>query len=120
MDWQDKLRKKYPKIVGNIGFEHGKGWYHLIDLLCKKLQWDTDMNGQPQVEATQVKEKFGGLRFYTGPTTDRQDSMIEFAESLSYHVCERCGSTNRVKSTRGGWIQSLCQKCRCEDNKSTK
>ena len=46
------------------GFSCGDGWYLLIDRLCSSLQWDTDTNKYPQVVATQVKEKYGTLRFY--------------------------------------------------------
>ena len=37
----------------------------------------------PQVEATQVKEKYGGLRFYVFGGDDKIDSLISFAESMS-------------------------------------
>ena len=37
----------------------------------------------PQVEATQVKEKYGGLRFYVFGGNEKIDSLISFAESLS-------------------------------------
>lgn len=116
MTWQDKLRKKFPKILGNIGFEHNKGWYYLIKILCKQLQWDIDMNGQPQIEATQVKEKFGSLRFYTGSATERQYAMITLAETLSGYICESCGSIEGVRQNTHGWIRSLCAKCRSERN----
>ena len=72
---QKKLYEKYPKIFRQKklsmketcmcwGIEAGDGWYDLIDQLCAQLQFNTDKNRYPQVEATQVKSKFGGLRFY--------------------------------------------------------
>lgn len=71
---QEQLFNRYPKIFAqhalpmtetamNWGIECGDGWYTLIDTLCGLLQHGTDRNGAPQVEATQVKEKFGALRF---------------------------------------------------------
>ncbi len=123
----NKLLKKYPKIfiqhTWSIKdsampwlFECGDGWYKIIDLLCSLLQWDIDHNGHPQIEATQVKEKYGGLRFYTNGMDERQHGMISFAEHLSEHTCETCGSMEGVRQTTG-WIVSLCPKCMAEYKK---
>lgn len=57
--------------------------------------------------AVQVKEKFGGLRFYVrGPVTDDQMTMISFAEHLASNTCEVCGKRGRRRG--GGWIRTLC------------
>lgn len=104
------LCEKFPKIFAERdssrlitamcwGFEVEDGWYSLIDVLCEQLQWETDEQGAPQVVATQVKEKCGGLRFYVRNATDRQRAMIDFAKALSYRTCEVCGAlTNDSKS----------------------
>jgi len=116
-----KLVTKYPKIFAQRnkpmtetamcwGFECGDGWYWLIDNLCSLLQWDIDHNKHPQIEATQVKEKYGTLRFYTNGSDDKQDGMIDLAESLSSSICEKCGSVDGVTQTEG-WIVTLCKKC---------
>lgn len=132
---QDELYEKYPKIFGQKdlspketamcwGIECGDGWYMLIDQLCKHLQFHTDHNNKswngeplpyPQVEAVQVKEKWGGLRFYTNGHSDKQEGAISFAEKMSYHICEECGSTDEVDLTIvTGWYRSLCKTCRGE------
>ncbi|MBC8736383.1 hypothetical protein F6X40_05975 [Paraburkholderia sp. UCT31] len=56
----------------------------------------------PQVVATQVKEKFGTLRFYASGHNSAQDGMIELAEMLSARLCELCG--NRGRLYRDEWI----------------
>ena len=72
---ESKLFSKYPKIFRQKdlsmqqtcmcwGVSTGDGWYKIIDMLCSFLQFDIDNNNYPQIEATQVKEKFGTLRFY--------------------------------------------------------
>lgn len=61
----------------------------------------------PQVVAIQVKEKFGGLRFYYNGGDDYIRGLVSMAESMSYVTCETCG--NPGKSTKGGWIQTLCK-----------
>jgi hypothetical protein len=66
-----------------------------------------------QVIANQVKEKFGGLRFYVSGADDHVDGMIALAETLSYHICEHCGVMDEtVVCTGKGWVQTLCMKCR--------
>lgn len=132
------LIKKYPKIFAQHklpmtetcmcwGLECGDGWYNLLDTLCGLLQWDIDKNSYPQIEATQVKEKFGTLRFYTSGKEGEferlglgekdwaskcgiQEGMIRFAEYLSSNICEKCGSNQDVKQTTG-WIVTLCPTC---------
>ena len=117
---ENKLFKDYPKIFRKKdlpmsqtclcwGVATGDGWYMLIDSLCNYLQFDIDRNGEPQIEADQVKEKYGSLCFYTGGT-DRQRGMIAFASYLSAFICEDCGSTDNVTQTKG-YITSLCKSC---------
>jgi hypothetical protein len=64
-----------------------------------------------QVEATQVKEKLSGLRFYYSGGDDEIRGMVSLAESLSYRICEECGCPGDV-SVRGGWYKTLCKDCR--------
>ena len=66
----------------------------------------------PQVEAVQVKEKYGGLRFYTMGGNEKIDALISFAESMSECTCEECGRPGT--QDEGGWIKTLCETCRGE------
>ena len=56
--------------------------------------------------AVQVKEKFGGLRFYVQAATDKHYQYISFAESMSYRTCESCGAAG--KTYTDGWHTTLC------------
>ena len=56
--------------------------------------------------AVQVKEKFGGLRFYVQAATDKHYNFISFAESMSYRTCESCGADG--KTYTDGWHRTLC------------
>lgn len=116
-----KLITKYPKIFadryGDLrttamcwGFSCDDGWYWLIDELCSLLQWDIDHNRQPQIVASQVKEKYGRLCFYTHSATERQQGMISTIEYLSTVVCELCGR-NGATQTDNGWVKTLCAVC---------
>ena len=117
----EKLFENYPKLFKQkdlsykqscmaFGFNCDDGWYMLIDKLCESIQFHIDKNSHPQVEVVQVKEKFGGLRFYTNNADEYLTGYIDFAESLSMEICEVCGSTKGVGQTVG-WIKTICTKC---------
>ena len=65
--------------------------------------------------ASQVKEKFGGLRFYVDRATEEHYNYINFAENMSYRTCEVCGSPG--KRYTDGWHQVLCDTHAKEDGR---
>lgn len=131
---QKKIYEKYPKIFGQKdlpmtdtcmcwGIECGDGWYWLLDMLCQAVQdhVESRQDGSKdshQVEAVQVKEKFGGLRFYVNSADAEVYGMISLAEQMSYNICEKCGSTENIQRTKGGWITYLCPKCLKESGRN--
>lgn len=165
------LCSKYPKMFANRyadmkttamcwGFEHGDGWYNILDALCGNIQshidwsiknnqfdiehnkmladmkagnfeefekkssaWASDYRERiradylkseprkvrepvPQVVLSQVKEKFGTLRFYYDGGNEVIRGMVSMAESMSARTCEECGNPGRTRG--GGWIRTLC------------
>lgn len=127
---QKKLFKKYPKIFRQKdlpmtqtcmcwGIACGEGWYSLLDVLCGLIQHRCDHKelNCHQVEATQVKEKFGTLRFYARGGDDMTSAYIGFAEYMSGTICELCGATLGVSQTKG-WIKTLCKECKKANGKS--
>lgn len=118
-DLDKLLCEKYPKIFANRrepatrtcmswGFNCGDGWFDLIDVLCERLQYETDKRGAPQTVAVQVKQKFGQLRFYAHPVSETQFALIDFVESLSERVCEECGSPGTLLVTPRRWFETRC------------
>jgi hypothetical protein len=104
-----ELVAKYPEIFaeaynGRFGFECGDGWFELIDNLCSLLMIDESLTPV----ATQVKEKFGALRFYVNEATDYQYELIDRAGTLSQHTCEVCGAPGTADYKRS-WIKTLCE-----------
>lgn len=61
-----------------------------------------------QVVAIQVKEKFGGLRFYYNGGDEYIRGLTTMAEEMSYRICEVC--SDKAAPTQGGWIRTLCEK----------
>jgi len=80
----------------------GPGWFEIIkDLITDliALGWDR--------ETCQVKEKFGGLRFYINAGSDEIHDRISQAEKASYETCEVTGQPGKLRNDLG-WIETLC------------
>ncbi len=116
----DKLYHDFPDLYRQhtlspqetclcFGVECSNGWFQLIYNLSKKL-----MEIDPDVQAVQVKEKYGGLCFYIGfVNKDKAAELyaaIDEAEEFSYKICEACGKEGYPNSQ--GWIITLCEACR--------
>ena len=67
---------------------------------------------------TQIKEKFGGLRFYCHGTTKEVYDVISKYEQLSKLVCIRCGA--KATKISMGWISPFCDKCAHDMNAGNK
>ena len=125
------LIERYPKIFGSKDpnnlfcaycFDHGDGWFSVIDSLCFVIQnhvdnlrykhvnmSQEDFDEAHQVVAAQVKEKFGLLRVYFDNADAFINGATSIAELMSGKICEYCGEAG---SRRGcGYIQTLCDKC---------
>jgi hypothetical protein len=123
----EQLIQKYPKIFqqyeGNPGMVNWygvpKGWLDIIDKLCGAIQeyvnsttrYTKDGPIKPiQPTLTQMKEKFGGLRFYMDNSDDYIEGMIRMAEYMCDNTCQDCGSEQDLGLTKG-WISVLCRTC---------
>jgi hypothetical protein len=107
------MENKHPKILsdGYGGFCIGKGWYQVVDSLCYEIQQYIDYKARKkeevsQVIAEQIKEKFGGLRFYYRGGDEVISRMVRMAEQWAEHTCEECGKPGRERP--GSWIKTLC------------
>lgn len=142
------------------GLEVGDGWYNIIETLCEAFTYTYSTSVQvdeedgkrlkikpsewpgkeplyffeidsPQAIATQVKEKFGTLRFYymlkftdtfkelletkkypdlervRNRYTDYFDGIVHYAEIASGRTCEVTGKPGQM-CVRGGWFKVLC------------
>ena|SRR3990167_10617799 len=119
---QDKIFSKYPKIFKQKdlpmtqtamcwGLDCGDGWFDIIDRLCDAIQSYTDNNQKSQVEAIQVKEKYGCLEFYTDNSDDYIQGMIALARNISQYTCEECGSKGELYE-KNYWWRVRCENCK--------
>jgi hypothetical protein len=87
------------------GFWCPPGWLPLVAGLSLAIEaLARDMPDPPRV--AQVKEKFGGLRFYMSHGHDDIFALIDTAEAASFHVCQECGSPGQLRP--GSWLKTLC------------
>lgn len=122
------------------GFECGDGWYQILYSLCSQIQhhidwshknkeFDLKWNAEhpdekrkvrkpvPQVIAVQVKEKFGGLRFYYDGGDEQIYGMVRMAESWAANTCETCGAPGKMRGR--GWMYTACDAHTREEDLTT-
>jgi hypothetical protein len=107
------LETTYPQMFAGQygGIECAAGWRPIIASLCAGIQHHIDWKNRqspvvPQVTVTQIKEKFGGLRFYYDGGDDEISGMVTMAAGWASHACEECGSQGVLR--HGGWLKTLC------------
>jgi hypothetical protein len=117
--FQKQMEEKYPKMLSGQygGFAVGEGWWVILDKLMGQIQHHIDWKNRerevvPQVVISQIKEKFGGLRFYYDGGDDYISGLVTMAESWAGSICEDCGSIGTRRD--GGWIRTLCDKHEAE------
>jgi len=87
------------------------GWRDIILRLDEQIA-EID----PDYKVDQIKEKFGGLRYYVtlskGITDDQQNQiwkLIEDAEALSYKTCDVCGKPGKCDVQNRMWMATRCE-----------
>lgn len=95
----------------------GKGWWPIVEKLHKQL-----LKIDPDYKIGQIKEKFGGLRYYytsslVDSTTqydavlqDQMQALVRNAVAQCAEICEICGDTGSLREYNG-WVKTLCEPC---------
>ena len=111
--FEKHMTERFPKIFADPygGVACGKGWWPILEALCGQIQHHIDWKNKqlevvPQVTVAQIKEKFGGLRFYYDGGDEHINGMVRMAEAWADASCEECGSPGKRRD--GGWIKTLC------------
>ena len=99
----------------------GPGWRPILEALDEQIEGILGKSeAKSFLRVLQVKEKFGGLRFYfktegVSPEDNRriQDAVF-FAEKMSFKMCEECGGLDievrHQKNQKFGWVKTLCMR----------
>lgn len=92
------------------------GWEPLIRRAAEKIepiiQKFVDEGGEKdghRLTSTQIKEKFGTLRWYFSYSHPDIDAIIKEAEKESTRTCEDCGEEGQERG--GGYILTQCDDC---------
>lgn len=132
-EFANRMEAKYPEMFAHPygGFAIGTGWWPIVESLCGQIDSYTKWRNNtrqallkdnphnlsipeevPQVIVEQIKEKFGGLRFYYQGGDDFIRGLETMAEVWANHTCEECGKPGTRRS--GGWVQTLCDEHEAE------
>lgn len=113
--WESEMYEKYPKTLKGLSyFEINKGWNELVEEITSKIEViNNKYSPSSYIRAVQVKQKFGGLRYYISiEDVEEQDvkyvyDIIAEAEKRSFTICEYCGSTAKISKHRT-YVETLC------------
>ena len=98
------------------GFSCGDGWFDIIYSASTKLEplirdWlEANPTADYSPRASQVKEKYGTLRFYMTASSKEMDAIISDACRASRVTCEECGQPGETRN-EGYWLYVRCDKC---------
>jgi len=90
-------------------FEVPPGWHQLVQKLVQDI---IATNPSDELVILQIKEKFGGLRFYVGVASDEVFNLIDIAEQESYKICQDCGTRKEVTTCGSAWFRTVCSTCK--------
>lgn len=108
------LQEKYPGLDPLCGIWVPPGWVNLVDELLESLN---KIPGWKNSAVSQIKEKFGGLRFYID-VRDAGGNVYSFSQSEAYAlivkaerdsttICDQCGKPGKLSGK--GWLATLCE-----------
>ena len=106
--WIVEIKAAYPEAFEDLfefGFACDEGWRDLILWAVARM-----VSADPKIRIHQIKEKFGGLRIYTGSDSEDAWRVAQEAELLSVRICEHCGQPGALITSRSRWV-TLCDDC---------
>lgn len=107
------LIQKYPQQFKDIhSYTYAIfpiGWMSLVIELIDKC-----IAINPNFEIVQIKEKFGGLRFYINGRNPDIEPIIHEYEGKCYHTCIKCGKPGDIKYGSKAWISPYCEQHRID------
>ena len=101
----DKFLPNYYKSV-----DVDEGWYQIV-VDCDNLLTEID----PDYKIAQIKQKFGGLRYYFQPSSteyndelwEKMNAVVHTYEDIAWVTCEATGNPGVLMKSSGGWLKTL-------------
>ncbi len=113
----EMLYAKYGRMFYQTPYiECPDGWHEIIEGLTEELYSASLQFKEDGIKVSQIKEKFGGLRYYVDyDLPDEQivevEQIIRKWEKFSYKICADCGSEENVVQSKKYWESTLCTDC---------
>lgn len=108
----ERFKPQWPYEL--FGVECGEGWKHLYEPITEYIENYNKTHEDEPIEIHQIKEKFGGLRYYTNFCTEELRKMIDKAEKESFKTCEVCGKHIDKPIIENRWVYAECNECHNE------
>jgi hypothetical protein len=99
------------------GFEFQDGWNGCVLKCLNSIAEYVALHPDSQFRIEQLKQKFGGLRFYYIAAEKHYDEihkLVILAEKECSVTCELCGQPGRLCSSNG-WLMTMCGDCAAEN-----
>ncbi|MBU2754170.1 hypothetical protein HFU84_04365 [Acidithiobacillus sp. CV18-2] len=110
-----RLLQAFPtlyRVALPWGFECDDGWFDILWQLSTVLEGEATAAGISHDSghhpyATQIKSKFGMLRWYGEHLSDAMSALVDEASGRSRHTCEVCGADGHLRVYRR-WYMTCC------------
>jgi hypothetical protein len=99
---KEKISPEYMQVI-----QVDEGWHQLV------VDCDRELSlFDPHYKIIQVKEKFGGLRYYIKPSATcyeqrRLSDILLKYEEIAAKTCEATGKPGVLMKSIGGWYKTL-------------
>jgi len=108
--WREDLRRRFAPWFDELvwGFRCHDGWSGIITELTEEIARIVGgPESAPDLRVVEVKEKFGGLRYYAWCLPEAHALGIGKAKKRAYdrsfETCEICGKPGRLVQSSGYW-----------------
>ena len=104
----EALKNKFlPNYYKSVDVD--EGWYQIV-VDCDNLLTEID----PNYQIAQIKQKFGGLRYYFQPSDVnngelyvKMNAVVLAYEKIASITCEATGKPGVLMKSKGGWVKTL-------------
>ena len=104
----EALKNKFlPNYYKSVDVD--EGWYQIV-VDCDNLLTEID----PDYQIAQIKQKFGGLRYYFQPSDVnngelyvKMNAVVLAYEKIASITCEATGKPGVLMKSKGGWVKTL-------------
>ena len=104
----EELKNKFlPNYYKSVDVD--EGWYQIV-VDCDNLLTEID----PNYQIAQIKQKFGGLRYYFQPSDVnngelyvKMNAVVLAYEKIASITCEATGKPGVLMKSKGAWVKTL-------------